>query len=95
MENRFKIVPRRKGTLTEYQNGHYFMYVTEWGAEEDGAGRKHVEIEIFYSKAQLIWNSTDPAKLEKVKEIFQEDPSAFKHPAKEGTLPIVEGVSYE
>ena len=79
--------PRRKGNVSEYQNGHYFLYVTEWDAAEDGAGRRHVKIEVFYAKARLLWNSTDPNKIEDAKKIFLADPIAFQQTSEAGELP--------
>ena len=80
--------PRRSGRLTEYQNGHYFLYVTEWDAAEDGAGRQHVEIEVYYAKARSVWNTTDPWKLDEAKRIFDANPAAFEDvPPDTGELP--------
>lgn len=70
--------PRRQGRLTEYQHGHYFLYITEWDAQEEGAGRKHREIEIYYARAEPIWHSTDPNKFEQAKEIFFNSPELFR-----------------
>ena len=79
---------RRQGKLSEYQNGHYFLYITEWNAAEEGAGRQHVEIEIYYAKSRSIWHTTDPWKLEEAKRIFNENPSAFESvPSDTGELP--------
>jgi len=79
------MIPRRKGIIEEYQNGHYFMYVTKWDAQEDGAGRQHKEIEIYYAKARVIrnsedpiWNSTDPNMFDKALEQFKKDPESFE-----------------
>lgn len=82
--------PRRSGKLTEYQNGHYFLYVTEWAAAEEGKGRRHIEIEVYYAKARSVWNTTDPRKLEEAKRIFDVKPSAFETTSgTEGELPVL------
>lgn len=76
--------PRRQGTVKEYQNGHYFLYVTEW-EEQDKTARKHKEIEIYYAKARVvrnfedpIWNSTDTKLFDKALKQFYEDPESFE-----------------
>lgn len=85
--------PRRTGTIEEYQNGHYFMYVTEWD-ETDEHARKHREIEVYYAKARVVtsletdprWNSTDPQLFESALALFQQDPHEFEMRSQTGAL---------
>lgn len=79
--------PRRNGTIREWQDGHYFLYITEWDADEDGKGRRHVEVEVFHVAVKPIWNSTDPNKIEEAKRLFFRDPSVFEQPTPRGELP--------
>ena len=47
----------RKGTVTEYKNGHLYLSHTEW---EDG----HVEIELHECRSRLLFHSCDKKELE-------------------------------
>ena len=89
--------PRRNGVVKEYQNNHYFMYVTEWEEQSkpDGStARKHREIEIYYvpiyrlvSTEDPVWSSTDPNQFDVALELFYKDPAAFAETTKVGELP--------
>lgn len=89
---------RRRGEITEYQNGHYFMYVTEWQEQQKvggGKARRHREIEIYYAKARVVrnlnddpmWNTTDPHIFEKALALFESNPAAFEKDNETGKLP--------
>lgn len=89
---------RRKGQITEYQNGHYFLYVTEWEEQQKiggGQARRHREIEIYYAKARHVrnlsddpkWNTTDPNIFKKALKLFKENPAAFEKGNETGKLP--------
>lgn len=78
--------PRRHGTIREHQHGHYFLYIVEWEETTGDAGRKHTEIEIYYAKAKLIWNTTDPNKLDKAMKLFFTKPETFND-VRDGELP--------
>ena len=85
--------PRRTGHIDEYQNGHYFMYVTTWD-ETDKHQRSHREIEIYYAKAQVVtqlesdprWNSTDPNLFDQALALFIDDPMRFESRSDAGNL---------
>jgi len=91
------IKPRRKGIIREYQNGHYFMYVTEWEEQQKiggGKARRHREIEIYYvpvyhlvSTEDPVWSSTDPAQFNEALKIFKTKPEAFVKTTKVGEIP--------
>ncbi len=81
--------PRRKGKLTEYQNGRYFMYVTEW-QEVDENQRQHKEIEVYFSPSIPVWNSTDPNIFDKALELFFDNPELFEQTTKANELPSKE-----
>lgn len=74
--------PRRTGRITEYQNNHWFMYVTEW-EETDEDQRPHREIEVYYSRSQVVtkepiaWASTDPGLFDRALAVFMERPETF------------------
>lgn len=55
----------RKGRVTEYKEGHYYLTHTKW---EDG----HTEIEIHVCIPQLLWHSCDSKQLKLAKEKFSE-----------------------
>lgn len=78
---------RRHGQISEYQNGRYFMYVTEWNATEEGIGRKHREIEVYHNASRVVWNSTDPNQFNDALEQFQRDPESFEKTSQAGELP--------
>lgn len=80
-------LPRREGSIQEFQHGHYFMYVVEWDETSGDSKRKHREIEVYYAKAKLLWNTTDPSKFEKALEIFDKTPEKFNNIRLEGELP--------
>ena len=79
--------PRRNGSIKEYQHGHYFLYITEWAETTGEGGRKHTEIEVYYAKAEVIWNTTDPQKLDAAMRIFKKSPEKFRSVRIEGELP--------
>lgn len=60
-----KLTPNRKGRVTEYKEGHYYLTHTEW---EDN----HIEIEIHVCIPQLLWHSCDAKQLEAAKKKFVE-----------------------
>ncbi len=66
--------PRRKGKVIEYQNGRWFMYITEWD-EEDSRGRQHTEIEIHHNTNELVLYTTDVKQFDKIKHQFFDDPN--------------------
>ncbi len=70
--------PRRKGKVTEWQNGRWFLYLTEWN-EEDSGGRQHMEIEIHYNTNELVLYTTDTKQFDEVKELFFKDPSRLRN----------------
>jgi hypothetical protein len=76
--------PRRSGRVQEWQDGHYFLYVTEWDA--DGKGQ-HIEVEVYFAKARLLWMTTDPRKIMEAKALFFENPMFFEQPTHRGELP--------
>jgi len=86
--------PRRTGRIEEYQNGHYFLYVTQWDETDENA-RRHREIEIYYAKARVVtqldtdpkWNSTDPGLFDKALALFMRDPESFEASGNVGALP--------
>jgi hypothetical protein len=92
--------PRRQGLIKEYQNGHYFMYVTEWEEQQrldGGKARPHREVEIYYvpitrivSTNDPVWSSTDPKQFHEAIELFMADPELFAHTTKVGELPVKE-----
>jgi len=77
--------PRRKGKLTEYQNGRYFMYVIEWD-EVDERNRRHSEIEIhrdtevevYHVETRLLKYSTDIKEFDEIKTMFFTNPEYFE-----------------
>ncbi len=87
MPDGMPFTPRRKGRVQEWQDGHYFLYITEWDADEDGKGRRHVEVEVYQAKARLLWNTTDPNKIEEAKRLFFRDPTLFEQEVRHGELP--------
>jgi hypothetical protein len=54
----------RKGTITEYKQGHMYLSITEW---EDG----HCEIELHQCIPELLFHSCDKKDIGKAKELFQ------------------------
>ena len=59
------MTPNRKGKVTEYKEGHYYLTHVEW---EDG----HCEIEIHLCVPQILWRSCDSKQLEQAIAKFQE-----------------------
>ncbi len=70
----------RKGTVTEYKKGHYYLTYTEW---ED----KHCEIEVHRCVPELLWHSCDKNQLDDAKALFEKlehkHPSEYKKPPKD------------
>lgn len=91
----FLMKPRRTGTIMEYQNGHYFMYLTEWSGEHDADGRAHREIEVYYAKARVVanlegdplWNTTDQSLFARAFQAFRVAPEVFEKTGEAGDLP--------
>ena len=61
----------RKGEVTEYKKGHYYLSITKW---EDG----HIEIEVHRCYPVIIFHSCDKKDLNKAKKLLEmlgeEDP---------------------
>ena len=55
----------RRGTVTEYKRGHYYLTHTEW---EDN----HCEIEIHLCVPHLLWHSCDLKELPEAMKKFEE-----------------------
>lgn len=103
-----KTKPRRVGRISEYQNGHWFMYVTEWDETSGKGGRQHTEVEIYHVVTEHIyssdrdklgdplWNTTDPNKLDEAIKAFMDKPEGFADIRIPGELPKrnTEGVTF-
>lgn len=65
----------RKGIVTEYKKGHYYLTNTEW---EDG----HCEIEVHRCVPELLWHSCDTNQFDEAMELFKqlkhEHPNDYK-----------------
>lgn len=67
--------PNRKGTVTEYKQGHHYLTITQW---EDG----HCEIEIHRCIPELLFHSCDQKQITEAQTLFNslehKNPSEYK-----------------
>ncbi len=73
--------PRRTGLVSEYQDGLWLLYVTQWD------DMPHAEVEVWRNDARLAWRTTDPSKISQAVEMFHDDPERFAEPTRYGELP--------